>query len=124
MAALTPQETVKAVLDALHSSSADFVVQILGTPGGDYFCRRWDSGLQELIQRDIATQVGIDVRTTFGVEFLEAPNVVLTPNNSQYNDTGLFAALTPREITTTSFLLARNKKQNLTIVFIATGRWK
>lgn len=32
MAELTPQRTVKAVLDALHNSSADFVVQILGTP--------------------------------------------------------------------------------------------
>lgn len=124
MAALTPQETVKAVLDALHSSSADFVVQILGTPGGDYFCRRWNSGLQELIQRDIATQGGDAVRTTFGVEFLEAPNVVLTPNDSQYNGTGWFSALTPREITTTSFQLVRDKKLNMTIVFIATGRWK
>lgn len=124
MAALTPQETVKAVLDALHSSSADFVVQILGTPGGDYFCRRWNSGLQEPIQRDIATQGGNAVRTTFGVEFLEAPKVVLTPNNILYNNPGWFSAPTPREITTTSFLLVRNTQQNLTIVFIATGRWK
>lgn len=37
MAELTPQRTVKAVLNALHSGSADFVVQVLGTPGGDYF---------------------------------------------------------------------------------------
>lgn len=34
MAELAPQRTVKAVLNALHSGSADFVVQVLGTPGG------------------------------------------------------------------------------------------
>lgn len=34
MTKLTPQETVKAVLDALHNSSADFVVQILS-------CKFW-----------------------------------------------------------------------------------
>lgn len=123
MAELTPQETVKAVLDALHSSSADFVVQILGTPGGSFFCRRWNSGLQELIQRDIATRKSA-VMTAFSVPFLEAPKVVLTPNDSQYNDPGWFSALCPWDITTTHFLLERNKDQNMTIAFIAIGGWK
>lgn len=123
MTGLTPQETVKAVLDALHSSSAGFVVQIFGTPGGDYFCRRWNSGLQELIQRDIVANNGV-ATTAFSVPFLEAPKVVLTPNNSQYSDFGWLSALNPWDITTTRFLLERNKAQNRTIAFIAIGRWK
>lgn len=123
MAELTPQETVKAVLDALHSSSADFVVEISGAPNGSFFCRRWNSGLQELIQRDTDTR-NSTVVTTFSIPFLAAPRVVLTPNNSQYNDMGWFSALNPWGITSTRFLLERNKDQNMTIAFIAIGRWK
>lgn len=123
MAKLTPQETVKAVLDALHSSSADFVVETSGAPNASFFCRRWDSGLQELIQRDIDDR-NATVVTTFSIPFLAAPRVVLTPNNSQYNTTGWFSALNPWGITATRFQLERNKDQNMTIVFIAIGRWK
>ena len=123
MTKLTPQETVKAVLDALHSSSNDFVVETSGAPNAGFFCRRWDSGLQELIQRDIDAS-NSTVVTTFSIPFLAAPKVVLTPNNSQYNGTGRFSALNPWGITATCFQLERNKDQNMTIVFIAIGRWK
>lgn len=124
MAALTPQETVKAVLDALHSSSADFVVQILGTPGGDYFCRRWDSGLQELTQKDVNATSNNSSTVTFSVGFTKAPRVILSANNAQYNDLAWLSALTPRQITTTNFLIVRNASQNTTLVFTAYGRWK
>lgn len=123
MAKLTPQETVKAVLDALHSRSADFVVETSGAPNGSFFCRRWNSGLQELMQRDTDTRNGTIV-TTFSIPFLAAPRIVLTPNDNQYNDMGWFSALSPWGITATRFLLERNTEQNRTIAFIAIGRWK
>lgn len=124
MTKLTPQETVKAVLDALHNSSADFVVQILGTPGGDYFCRRWNSGLQELMQKDVNATDNYNSTVTFSVGFTEAPRVILSANEEQYYDTAWLAALTPRQITTTNFLIVRNPSQNKTLVFTAYGRWK
>lgn len=124
MAELTPQETVKAVLDSLHSSSADFVVQILGTPDGDYFCRRWNSGLQELIQKDVNATNNNNCTVTFSVEFTKAPQVILSVNETQYYDTAWLAALVPRRITTTNFLIVRNSSQNKTLVFTAYGRWK
>lgn len=124
MTKLTPQETVKAVLDALHNSSADFVVQILGTPGGDYFCRRWNSELQELMQKDVNATSNHNSTVTFLVGFTEAPRVILSANEEQYYDTAWLAALTPRQITTTNFLIVRNSSQNKTLVFTAYGRWK
>lgn len=124
MAELTPQETVKAVLDALHSGSADAVVQTLGTPGGDYFCRRWSSGLQELIQKDVNATNNNNSTVTFSVGFTEAPRAILSVNEMQYYDTAWLAALTPRRITTTNFLIVRNPSQNKTLVFTAYGRWK
>ena len=124
MAELTPQETVKAVLDALHSDSADAVVQTLGTPGGNYFCRRWSSGLQELIQKDVNDTYDNDSRVTFSVGFTEAPQVILSVNDMQYYDRAWLAALTPRQITTTNFLIVRNSAQNKILVFTAYGRWK
>lgn len=124
MTKLTPQETVKAVLDALHNSSADFVVQILGTPGGDYFCRRWNSGLQELMQKDVNATDNHNSTVTFSVGFTEAPRVILSANEEQYYDMAWLAALTPRQITTTNFLIVRNPSQNKTLVFTAYGRWK
>lgn len=124
MAELTPQRTVKAVLNALHSGSADFVVQVLGTPGGDYFCRRWNSGLQELIQKDVNATSNENSTVTFSVGFTEAPRVILSINEMQYYDTAWLAALTPRQITTTNFLIVRNQFQNKTLVFTAYGRWK
>lgn len=125
MAELTPQETVKAVLDALHSSSADAVVQILGTPGGDYFCRRWSSGLQELIQKDVKDTSVNNYTVTFSVGFTEAPHVILSPNNTKYQENGFWlSSLVPRDITTTSFITDRNVNQTKTIVFTAYGRWK
>lgn len=90
MAELTPQELVKAVLDSLHSSSADFVVQILGTPGGDYFCRRWNSGLQELMQKDTNSNAGNNATVTFSVGFAEAPHVILSPNNTKCQESGFW----------------------------------
>lgn len=124
MTKLTPQETVKAVLDALHNSSADFVVQILGTPGGDYFCRRWNSGLQELMQKDVNATNNRNSTVTFSVGFTEAPRVILSANEEQYYDMAWLAILTPRQITTTNFLIVRNPSQNKTLVFTAYGRWK
>lgn len=124
MAELTPQETVKAVLDALHSSSADFAVQILGTPGGDYFCRRWNSGLQELMQKDVNATSNNNSTVTFSVGFTEAPRVILSVNEEQYYGTAWLATLTPRQITTTNFLIVRNSSLNKTLVFTAYGRWK
>lgn len=124
MAELTPQRTVKAVLNALHSGSADFVVQILGTPGGDYFCRRWNSGLQELMQKDVNATNNNNSTVTFSVGFTKAPRVILSVNEMQYYDTAWLAALTPRQITTTNFLIVRNMSQNKTLVFTAYGRWK
>lgn len=124
MAELTPQRTVKAVLNALHSGSADFVVQVLGTPGGDYFCRRWNSGLQELIQKDVNATSNKNSTVTFSVGFTEAPRVILSINEMQYYDTAWLAVLTPRQITTTNFLIVRNQFQNKTLVFTAYGRWK
>lgn len=125
MAELTPQETVKAVLDALHSSSADFVVQILGTPGGDYFCRRWNSGLQELTQKDVKAASANNYTVTFSVGFAEAPHVILSPNNTKYQESGFWlSSLVPRDITATSFITDRNVNQTKTIVFTAYGRWK
>lgn len=124
MAELTPQRTVKAVLNALHSGSADFVVQVLGTPGGDYFCRRWNSGLQELIQKDVNATNNRNSTVTFSVGFTEAPRVILSINEMQHYDTAWLAVLTPRQITTTNFLIVRNQLQNKTLVFTAYGRWK
>lgn len=123
MAKLTPQETVNAVLNALRSSSNDFVVEISGAPDAGFFCRRWASGLQELMQSDTDPSNGTVV-TTFSIPFLAAPMVVLTPNNSPYHDFGWLSALSPWDITTTGFQLVRNRDQNKTIVFIAIGRWK
>lgn len=125
MAELTPQETVKAVLNALHSSSADFVVQILGTPGGDYFCRRWNSGLQELTQKNVNAASINNYTVTFSVGFTEAPHVILSPNNTKYQENGFWlSSLVPRDITATSFITDRNVNQTKTIVFTAYGRWK
>lgn len=124
MAELTPQRTVKAVLNALHSGSADFVVQVLGTPGGDYFCRRWNSGLQELMQKDVNATNNNNSTVTFSVGFTKAPRVILSVNEMQYYDMAWLAALTPRQITTTNFLIVRNMSQNKTLVFTAYGRWK
>lgn len=124
MAELTPQRTVKAVLNALHSGSADFVVQVLGTPGGDYFCRRWNSGLQELMQKDFNDADNTNSIVTFSVGFTEAPRVILSVNDVQYNETAWLSTLTPRQITTTNFLIVRNPSQNKTLVFTAYGRWK
>lgn len=125
MAELTPQETVKAVLNALHSSSADFVVQILGTPGGDYFCRRWNSGLQELTQKDTNATSGNNTTVTFSVGFTAAPHVILSPNNTNYQKNGFWlSSLVPRDILATSFITDRNVNQTKTIVFTAYGRWK
>lgn len=124
MAELTPQRAVKAVLNALHSGSADFVVQVLGTPGGDYFCRRWNSGLQELMQKDVNDANTEYCTVTFSVGFTKAPRVILSANEEQYYDTAWLAALTPRQITTTNFLIVRNPSQNKTLVFTAYGRWK
>lgn len=122
MTKLASQETVKAVLDALYNRSADFVVQILGTPGGDYFCRRWNSGLQELMQRDFKAANENDSLVTFSVGFTEAPRVILSINEEQFYDQAWLAALTPRQITTTNFLIVRNASQNKTLVFTAYGR--
>lgn len=124
MAELTPQETVKAVLEALHRGPADAVVQTLGTPGGNYFCRRWSSGLQELIQKDVNATNDGDSMVTFSVGFTEAPRVILSVNDMQYYDTAWLAASTPRQITTTNFLIVRNPAQNTILVFTAYGRWK
>lgn len=123
MTKLTPQETVKAVLDALHNSSADFVVQILGTPGGDYFCRRWNSGLQELMQKDVNGADTEYCTVTFSVGLTEAPHVVLSINDSS-GKTGWLTVIAPRQITTTNFLISRNSTLNKTLVFTAYGRWK
>ena len=124
MAELTPQRTVKAVLNALHSGSADVVVQTFGTPGGNYFCRRWSSGLQELIQKDVNATNDNNSMVTFSVSFTKAPLVILSVNEMQYYDMAWLAALTPRQITTTNFLIVRNPSQNKTLVFTTYGRWK
>lgn len=123
MAELTPQRTVKAVLNALHSGSADFVVQVLGTPGGDYFCRRWNSGLQELMQKDVNDADTEYCTVTFSVGFTKAPHVVLSINESS-GKTGWLTVIAPRQITTTNFLISRNSTLNKTLVFTAYGRWK
>lgn len=123
MAELTPQETVKAVLDALHNSSADFVVQILGTPDGDYFCRRWNSGLQELTQKDVNGADTEYCTVTFSVGFTTAPHIVLSINDSS-GKTGWLTVIAPRQITTTNFVISRNSALNKTLVFTAYGRWK
>lgn len=124
MAELTPQKTVKAVLNALHSGSAGFVVQVLGTPGGDYFCRRWNSGLQELTQKDINAMNNGICATTFSVGFTEGPHVTLPINGSPYDAPSWLSVLVPRQITTTNFLISRNSTLNKTLVFTAYGRWK
>lgn len=124
MAELTPQRTVKAVLNALHSGSADAVVQTLGTPGGNYFCRRWSSGLQELIQKDVNATNNNNSMVTFSVGFTKAPQIIVSVNEMQYYDMAWLAALTPRQITATHFLIVRKASQNTTLVFTAYGRWK
>lgn len=123
MAELTPQRTVKAVLNALHSSSADFVVEILGTPGGNYFCRRWNSGLQEPTQKDVNATDTEYCTVTFAAWFTEAPHVLLSINESS-GKTGWLTVIAPRQITATNFLISRNSGLNKTLVFTAYGRWK
>ena len=61
----------------MHSGSADFVVQVLGTPDGDYFCRRWNSGLQELMQKDVNGADTEYCTVTFSVGFTTAPHLSL-----------------------------------------------
>lgn len=60
---------------------------------------------------------------TFSVGFTKAPHVVLSINESNGKATWL-AFITPRQITTTNFLISRNSTLNKTLVFTAYGRWK
>lgn len=87
------------------------------------FCRRWNSGLQELMQKDVNDANTEYCTVTFSVGFTKAPHVVLSINDSS-GKTGWLTVIAPRQITTTNFLISRNSTLNKTLVFTAYGRGK
>ena len=119
--ALTPKEIVGAVLAAL---GVDYIVETLGTPGGDYFCRRWNSGLQELFQKQTFSDLDETHTVTLAKEFSEPPLIFLTHNKGLCKQAAWASCFQADQITNTGFTLTVNTTVSSVLAIHAVGRWK
>ena len=117
----TPKEIVGAVLAAL---GVDYIVETLGTPDGDYFCRRWNSGLQELFQKQ--TFFGVDkiLTVTLAKNFSKPPFIFLTSNKGLNDGNSWSSCFQADQISNTGFNIRVNTKVYSVLAIHAVGRWK
>lgn len=107
----------------LTALGKDFIVQTIGSFDGSYFCRRWNSGVQELFQKYQPKSMG-DITVNFSVPFITIPYAQMTSTKGQYNDNGWTAMSQMTSITKTTLKIFSNTDQSQQRDFYLIGRWK